>query len=59
MNLQNTKLHFLNQENMLEKVSKTGISLHCHTQFSKESLDFIPFTRKTSGHQLFLEKGTH
>lgn len=43
MNLQNTKLHFLQKENGLGKVSKTGISLHCHTQFSKESLDFIPF----------------
>lgn len=43
MNLQNAKIHFLQKEESLEKVAKTGISLHCHTQFSKESLDFIPF----------------
>lgn len=42
MRLQNTKLHILQKEQDLGKVAETGISMHCHTQFSKEILDFIP-----------------
>src|SRR5215813_13446044 len=43
MNLRQTRLHILrNAENLAPK-AKTGISLHCHTQHSKEMLDFIPF----------------
>jgi hypothetical protein len=43
MKLQNTRLHILEEEKDLSKEVKTGVSLHCHTQFSKEMLDFLPF----------------
>ncbi len=43
MKLQNTRLHILETEKDLSKEVKTGVSLHCHTQFSKEMLDFIPY----------------
>ncbi len=43
MKLQNTRLHILDQEKDLSKEVKTGVSLHCHTQFSKEMLDFLPY----------------
>jgi hypothetical protein len=42
MKLQNTRLHILQEEKDLSKEVKTGVSLHCHTQFSKEMLDFLP-----------------
>lgn len=42
MKLQSTKLHILQKEQDLGKITDTGISMHCHTQFSKEILDFIP-----------------
>jgi len=42
MNLRQTRLHILrNAENLAPK-AKTGISLHCHTEHSKEMLDFVP-----------------
>jgi hypothetical protein len=42
MNLKQTRLHILrNPENLAPK-AKTGISLHCHTEHSKEMLDFVP-----------------
>jgi hypothetical protein len=42
MNLKQTRLHILrNAENLAPK-AKTGISLHCHTEHSKEMLDFVP-----------------
>ena len=42
MNLRQTRLHILrNAENLAPK-AKTGVSLHCHTEHSKEMLDFIP-----------------
>lgn len=43
MKLQNTKLHVLQKQQDLGKAANTGISLHCHTQFSKETLDFVPY----------------
>lgn len=43
MKLKHTRLHILHQPKNLAKDAKTGVSLHCHTQHSKESLDFIPF----------------
>lgn len=43
MKLKHTRLHILHQAKNLGKEAKTGVSLHCHTQHSKESLDFIPF----------------
>lgn len=43
MKSKNTKLHILPKERKLEKLATTGVSLHCHTKFSKEIMDFIPF----------------
>jgi len=42
MNLKQTRLHILHKAKDLSQNAKTGVSLHCHTQFSKEMLDFIP-----------------
>lgn len=42
MNLKKTRLHILHKAKDLSQEAKTGVSLHCHTQFSKEMLDFIP-----------------
>ena len=42
MKLKNTRLHILQEEKDFSKEVKTGVSLHCHTQFSKEMLDFLP-----------------
>lgn len=42
MNLKRTRLHILHKPKNLSKDAKTGISLHCHTEHSKEMLDFIP-----------------
>ncbi len=43
MNLKQTRLHILHKSEDLSRHAKTGVSLHCHTQFSKEMLDFIPY----------------
>ncbi len=43
MSLKNTRLHILHKAKDLSKEAKTGVSLHCHTQHSKELLDFVPF----------------
>jgi hypothetical protein len=42
MKLKQTHLHFLHKPANLGDIAKTGVSLHCHTRFSKELLDFIP-----------------
>ena len=42
MKLKNTRLHILHRARSLSQNAKTGVSLHCHTQYSKEMLDFIP-----------------
>ncbi len=42
MNLQRTRIHILDKPKSLNNNAKTGVSLHCHTQHSKEMLDFIP-----------------
>lgn len=42
MNLKQTRLHILNEAEDLSSKAKTGVSLHCHTQYSKEMLDFVP-----------------
>ena len=42
MNLKNTRLHILREAEKLTPKAKTGVSLHCHTEHSKEMLDFIP-----------------
>jgi hypothetical protein len=42
MNLKQTRLHILHEAKSLASEAKTGVSLHCHTQYSKEMLDFIP-----------------
>ena len=42
MKSKNTKLHIIPKETKLENLAKTGVSLHCHTKFSKEILDFVP-----------------
>jgi hypothetical protein len=42
MNLKLTRLHLLDKTNNFAREFKSGVSLHCHTQHSKELLDFIP-----------------
>lgn len=42
MNLKQTRLHILNEAENLNARAKTGVSLHCHTQYSQEMLDFVP-----------------
>ena len=42
MNLTKTRLHILRKAEDLTPKAKTGVSLHCHTEHSKEMLDFIP-----------------
>jgi len=42
MNLKQTRLHILHEAQTLAPKAKTGVSLHCHTQYSKEMLDFVP-----------------
>jgi len=42
MNLKQTKLHILHESEDLSSKAKTGVSLHCHTEHSKEMLDFVP-----------------
>jgi hypothetical protein len=43
MNLLRTRLRILREPKDLSSTAKTGVSLHCHTEVSKEMLDFIPF----------------
>ena len=42
MNLKQTRLHILHEAQTLTPKAKAGVSLHCHTQYSKEMLDFVP-----------------
>ena len=42
MALKSTRLHILKNGNALAAKARTGVSLHCHTEFSKEMLDFVP-----------------
>jgi len=42
MNLKQTRLHILHEAKNLSPKAKTGVSLHCHTEYSKEMLDFVP-----------------
>ncbi len=42
MNLRKTRLHIRHSAEKLTSKAKTGVSLHCHTQYSKEMMDFIP-----------------
>jgi len=42
MNLKQTRLHILREPEHLHSKARTGVSLHCHTEHSKEMLDFIP-----------------
>lgn len=42
MNLKKTRLHILRKAKDLSQDAKTGVSLHCHTEHSKEMLDFVP-----------------
>lgn len=42
MNLERTRLHILHKPKSLSNQARTGVSLHCHTEQSKEMLDFIP-----------------
>lgn len=42
MNLKKTQLHVLSEPKDLSAQAKTGVSLHCHTEHSKEMLDFLP-----------------
>jgi hypothetical protein len=42
MNLKKTRLHILREAENLTAKARTGVSLHCHTEHSKEMLDFVP-----------------
>jgi hypothetical protein len=42
MNLKQTRLHILRGPENLTSKARTGVSLHCHTEHSREMLDFIP-----------------
>ena len=42
MKLKQTRLHILHKAKDLSREAKTGVSLHCHTQYSREMLDFVP-----------------
>ena len=42
MNLKRTRLHILHEPKNLSGTAKTGVSLHCHTEHSKEMLEFVP-----------------
>jgi len=42
MILKQTRLHILHKPQDLRKEATTGVSLHCHTEYSKEMLDFVP-----------------
>ena len=42
MNLKRTRLHILHEPKNLSGEAKTGVSLHCHTEYSREMLDFVP-----------------
>jgi hypothetical protein len=43
MILKKTKLHIVPKHTSLKDRAKTGVSLHCHTQLSREMLDFVPY----------------
>ena len=40
------KFHISSQLERLSEVARTGVSLHCHSMYSMEMLDFIPFYAK-------------
>jgi hypothetical protein len=42
MNLTKTRLHILRKAEVLAPKAASGVSLHCHTEYSKEMLDFVP-----------------
>jgi hypothetical protein len=42
MNSQRSKIHILRKNSDLRSQAVTGVSLHCHTEHSKEMLDFVP-----------------
>ncbi len=42
MNLKLTRLHLFDAKANYARTFKSGVSLHCHTQHSREMLDFIP-----------------
>ena len=42
MSLKRTQLNILHQPKDLSRTAKTGVSLHCHTEHSKELLEFVP-----------------
>lgn len=42
IDLKKTRLHILRETENLASKAKTGVSLHCHTEHSKEMLDFVP-----------------
>ena len=42
MDFNQTHLHVLRKPEDLSKKVSTGVSLHCHTEHSREMLDFVP-----------------
>lgn len=42
MNLKRTRLNILGKKQDLDSDAVSGVSLHCHTEHSKEMLDFVP-----------------
>jgi hypothetical protein len=43
MSFNKNSLRVLENQNQFDRTSSTGISLHCHTLYSKEMLDFVPY----------------
>lgn len=39
----NRSIHFLEKPRDLSEIGGTGVSLHCHTKYSRETLDFLPY----------------
>lgn len=42
MNLKKTRVRILHSAEKLSQKAKSGVSLHCHTEHSREMLDFVP-----------------
>ena len=43
MTLHRTRVHIFKDSSDLSSLGKCGVSMHCHSENSKEMLDFIPF----------------
>src|SRR5262249_50564866 len=43
MSFVKNSLRILERQDQFDRASSAGISLHCHTLYSKEMFDFVPF----------------